>query len=160
MNITVILIAFSFFIVVSIFLSRKYKNSTSENIGLLENESILFEDENVRVQQFGQVQDVIYNNCKVQGTNQRILISQKILFSKKYAMRYMIDYLASAEKTDLNKTLKTGYLIFSIDKTNITKELNKSGKNDILIKIPEYMFSNHSIQLRTNISEKYEEFLL
>lgn len=160
MNITVILIAFSFFAIVTIILSFKYRKSTDENIKLFDNESILFTDDNARVQQFGSAQDVIYNNCKVHVTSQRILISQKIIFSKKYVMRYMIDYSGSGEKTDLDKTLKTGYLIFNIDKKSISKELNKSGKYDIIIKIPEYMFSNHSLQLRTNISEKYKEFLL
>lgn len=160
MNLTVVVIALCCFIIFTILLSLKYKKSVDDSEELNENEKVLFTDDNVRVQQFGPVEDVVLNNCKVKVTNQRIIISQKIIFSSKYVLKYMIDYCGNDVNTDLSKTLKKGYLIFSINKSAISKTLNKSGKNDILIKIPEYMSGNHSLQLRTNVPEKYEKLLL
>ena len=130
------LIVFGIFICILIIIAAAYRNSTLDKLTLLQGEKILFEENGVRVEQGGSPESVIFINCIVRVTDQRIIIAQKTLLSKSYVLRHVIKYNGASESTSLKATFKKGYLNITITGANL-KVIDTEGICTIRIEIPE-----------------------
>jgi hypothetical protein len=134
MSVNMIVIGIFFFILIIIAVA--YRNSTLDKLPLLPGEEILFEESGIRVEQEGSPESAVFINCIVRVTDSRIIIAQKTLFSKKYALRHVISYKGRDESTSLKATFKKGYLNMTITVSNFS--ITESGNNSIIrIEIPE-----------------------
>ncbi len=132
-----------------------YRGSTLDKLPVPDGEKILFEEIGVRVEQSGGRRSTVFINCIVRVTDWRIIIAQKILFSKRYALRYVISYSSGSGLLNLGSALKKGYLIFHIsaDSMNIRKEPDAFV---ITIDIPETLLTHGQyVKFRTKMGEDY-----
>jgi hypothetical protein len=130
------LIVFIIFCIALVTIALFYRNSTLDKLNMLPDENILFQETGKRVEQSGSPRTVIFINCIVKVTDKRIIIAQKMLFSKKYALRHVIFYDQMSGSTDLKASFKKGYLTFNILKNGVHVS-ESSGEYDIRINIPE-----------------------
>jgi len=131
-NLTVILS----FTAVLILIALLYKNSTLDKIAFLPEEKILFEEGGVRVEQAGSPRSSVFSNCIVRITDKRIIIAQKILLSKRYALRHVIAYKRLLDSTNLKTSIKKGYLSMTISTSDL-KLSDTDGVTTVRIEIPE-----------------------
>ena len=147
----IILLVFAVIIVIGAIF---YKNSTLDKLEFLPNETIISEVKKIRVEHINKTRTTIFLNCIIRITNKRIIIAQKILFSDKFALRYIISYTENIEKNDFKKSMKQGYSILTITKTSI----NLTIENEICsveIIVPNFgIFGNSKILFNT---DKYME---
>lgn len=130
------MIVFGIFFFILIVIAVVYRNSTLDKLPSLPGEKILFEESWVRVEQEGSPESVVFINCIVRVTDMRIIIAQKTLLSKKYALRHVINYKGEGESTSLKATFKKGYLNMTISESNF--RITESGDSFIIrIEIPE-----------------------
>lgn len=150
-NLIVIIITASLFIIIAYF----YRNATADKLPALPGEKVLFEESGVRVEQSGSPRSVIFINCIVRVTDKRIIISQKMLLSKQYALRHVILYNESAGSTDLVMSLKKGYLNMVLPGSYIKLD-DDGGICTVRIDIPESVLTkNQYITYKTCGKEYY-----
>jgi len=150
------LIIIGIFCVLLIMITFLYRNSTLDKLPLLPGEKILFEEGEVRVEQSGSPRSVIFINCIVRVTDKRIIIAQKMLLSKKYALRHVITYNGLTDTTDLKISLKEGYLNMTVEKSDV-KISDADGIWTVRINIPESALTrNQFIAYKTTGKEYYE----
>ncbi len=143
------------FIVLMVAMAFMYRNATLKKLPLFPGEYTLFEEKKVRVGQKGTGQDTIFINCIVRVTNYRIIIAQKVLLGNTYALRHVITYNEYSEKTDLKKTLTRGFIIFTINHSNV-KIIRDTKGTKIQIDIPESMLTKGQyVEFKTEMGEKY-----
>jgi len=149
------LIVFVIFCAALIAIAVLYRNSTLDKLPLLTGEKILSEESSVRVEQGGSGRSVVFTNCIVRVTDKRIIIAQKMLLTKKYALRHVITYNGLSDSTDLKSTLKKGYLLMTVSKQDM-KISEAEGKSTVSIEIPESALTgNQFITYRTAKKEVY-----
>lgn len=108
------LVAVIIFFILLIIVAFLYRNSTLQKLAPLPGEEILFEEEGVSVTQAGTPQGTLFKNCVVRVTSRRIIIAQKVPFRKNYhVLRHVISYGAVNDKTELDKTLRVGYMVMA-----------------------------------------------
>ncbi len=143
----IIILIFSVLLVIVVFF---YRNSTLEKLPSLTGEKILFEESGIRVEQGGSPRSVIFINCIVRVTDKRIIIAQKMLLSKKYALRHVIFYKGTSDSTDLNSTLVKGYINMVIKKSDIKLSVF-DGVCTVKIDIPQSLITgNQYIAYKTH----------
>jgi len=134
MSIELILILI--FIIVLAIISFLYRNSTLDKVILSEDEVILFEEAKVKILQGGSPRTVQFNNCIIRVTDRRIIVAQKILMSRKYVLRHIINYGIRMKDTDLPETFRKGYIHMTINKSDV--KINRQKEHTtISIDIPE-----------------------
>jgi len=157
MSINLIIIIIS--IVLFTLIALLYRNATLNKVPLLTDEKVLFEENGVRVEQSGSPRSVIFINCIVRVTDRRIIIAQKMLLSKQYALRHVIVYSGLSDYTDLKTSLKKGYLNLTVSKSDIKID-DAGGKCIVRIDIPESSLTrNQFITYATSGKEYYENIL-
>ena len=130
------MIVLGIFFLILIIIAAAYRNSTLDKLPPLPGEKILFEESGVRVEQEGSPESAVFINCIVRVTDMRIIIAQKTLLSKKYALRHVINYKGGDESTSLKATFKKGYLNMTITGSNFS--ITESGVSSIIrLEIPE-----------------------
>jgi hypothetical protein len=130
------MMVFGIFFFILIIIAVAYRNSTLDKLPSLPGEKMLFEETGVRVEQEGAPRSAVFINCIVRVTDLRIIIAQKILLSKKYALRHVINYKGGDESTSLKTTFKKGYLNMTITGSNFS--ITESRDSSIIrIEIPE-----------------------
>ncbi len=150
-NLIVIIISVALFILIAVF----YRNTTLDKLPLLNGEKVIFEESGVRVEQSGSPRSVIFINCIVRVTDKRIIIAQKMLLSKQYALRHVITYSGSSGKTDLKALLKKGYLNIEISKSDLKIKIDREICT-VRIDIPESALTkNQYITYRTSGKDCY-----
>jgi hypothetical protein len=149
------LIITGIFCVLLIMAAFLYRNSTLDKMPLLPGEKILFEEGGVRVEQSGSPRSVIFINCIVRVTDMRIIIAQKMLLSKKYALRHLIAYNGLSGSTDLKTSFKQGYLNIAVTKSDV-KISDAGGICTVSINIPETALTqNQYITYKTSGGKYY-----
>lgn len=150
------MIVFGIFFFILIVIAVAYRNSTLDKLPLLAGEKILFEESGVRVEQDGSPESVIFINCIVRVTDQRIIVAQKMLLSKKYALRHVISYKGISESTSLKATFKKGYLNIAITESNFS--ITESGNSStVRIDIPESALTwKQFIVYKTSRKDEYQ----
>jgi hypothetical protein len=153
MSVNIIIIGVFFFVLV--LAAFFYRGASLDKLPMLEGEKVLFEESGVRAEQGGAPTTAVFSNCIVRVTNMRIIIAQKMLLSKSYALRHVIVYNALSDASDLKTSLKKGYLNMKITKENL--KLNDAGKKGIIrIEIPHTILTgNQYITYQTLLKEKY-----
>jgi len=152
-NLLVIIIAGVVFILIALL----YRNATLDKLPFLSGEKILYEENGVRVEQSGSPRSVIFINCMVRVTDKRIIIAQKMLLSKKYALRHVITYNGQSNAADLKASLKKGYLNILISKSDMKIE-EGGGTCIVKINIPESALTkNQYISYKTSGKEYYPD---
>ncbi len=153
------LIVFGVFFCILIIIAAAYRNSTLDKLTLLQGEKILFEENGVRVEQEGSPESVIFINCIVRVTDQRIIIAQKTLLSTTYVLRHVINYKGVNESTSLKVTFKKGYLNMTITESNF--RIIESGDScTIRIEIPESALTwKQFIVYKTSRRSDYQNLL-
>ena len=149
------LILTGIFCIALVLIVTLYRNSTLDKLTLLNGEKFLFDESNVRVEQSGSPRSVVFINCIVRVTDKRIVIAQKMLLSKKYALRHVIQYDGISDSTNLKTSLKKGYLIMAVKKSDI-KISDKNGAGAVRINVPESALTrNQFIIYKTLEMEQY-----
>ncbi len=149
------LIIIGIFFIALIVIMILYRNSTLDKLPLMTDEKIVFEESNVRVEQGGSPRSVIFINCIVRITDRRIIIAQKMLLSKKYALRHVIEYNGFSDSTDLKTTLAKGYMNITISKDDI-KIIDTDGVYTVRIDIPDSALTRKQfITYKTSGKEYY-----
>jgi len=150
-NLLVIIIAGSVFILIALL----YRNATLDKLPSLSGERVIFEESGVMVEQSASPRSVIFINCLIRITDRRIIIAQKMLLSKKYALRHVILFNGQSDKTDLKTSLKKGYLNLEISRSDL--KIEQSGDiYTIRINIPETVLTrNQYISYKTSGKEYY-----
>lgn len=150
-NLIVIIISVLLFILIAVF----YRNTTLDKLQFLSGEKIVYEESGVRVEQSGSPRSVIFINCIVRVTDKRIIIAQKMLLSKQYALRHVILYNGLYGITNLGTSLKKGYLNIVISKADINIG-EKGGACTVRINIPESVLTkNQYISYKTGGMDYY-----
>lgn len=157
MSINVIIL--TIFFAVLVFMAFFFKNSTLDRLPFLPGETVLFEENGIRVEQSGSPRSAVFINCIVRVTDLRIIIAQKILFSGKYALRHVIFFNRPSVIKDTGVSIKKGYLIFAVPVTAVRVE--DAGESCVIrIDIPESMLTkNQYISFRTSMKNDYNKFL-
>ncbi len=102
-----------------------------------ENEQIITTNQNIKVEIKGLGPTIkVFKKCKIIVTNERISISQKMLFSSKYIVQYIIWF----GKSDINKYTLKGMIETSMQENKIN-EIDYKGK-----KITELYINNKFIE--------------
>ncbi len=154
-HLIIIGIFFAALILVMIF----YRNSTLDKLLSLPGEKILFEESGVRVEQSGSPRTVIFINCIVRLTDRRIVTAQKMLLSKKYALRHVINYYGLSDTTDLKTSFKKGYLNMTVSKSEVAIS-DTDGGCSVRIDIPDSALTkNQFITYKTSGREFYSNIL-
>ena len=155
MSIEVIVV--SVFFAVMFVLAVLYRKSTLKHLAMMPDETILFEETGVTVEQAGSPRSVRFPKCIVRVTNHRIIIAQKTLFGNTMVLRHVITYDRYAKNTDLRATLTKGYLVMQITPAQVQLE-EQSGKTKVTITIPESSLTKgQHICYRTQYPEQYRE---
>ena len=146
------------FCVALLLIALKYKNATLDQLPLLNSEDILFEETTIKVKQSGIGRSQILHNCFIRVTDKRIIIAQKMLLQKKYALRFVFHYTGITETTDLGSSLKKGYLIAEIKRADISVAHSAAGCT-VKIEIPDSTLTkNQFITYNTSTNENYKIF--
>lgn len=143
------------FIAVLVFFSIATRKSTLDKLEKLPGEEILFEEEGIRVEQAGAPRTAVFMNCIVRVTGRRIIIAQKMLFGKTYALRHVIIYDVYSDETDLAQSLRKGYLNFEVTRSKVKIERD-SERCLITIPIPaSALTGNQYVQYETGKGDEY-----
>lgn len=138
-----------------------YRKATLDKLQFPEDETLLFEEYGIRVEQSGGSRSVFFINCVVRVTDRRIVIAQKMLFRTKYAVRYVIFYRVGDDETGLKHTLLKGYILIRIDNTALQIEQQAGNSATVRIKIPETPLTmNQYILYDTNRAGDYRNLLV
>ncbi len=112
---------------------RWFNTATLDQIVLLPDEKILFEEDRVSYFVFIRIPGSLYPRCFIRVTNKRIIIAQHALFSKKLPMRAILSYAADLPyDTDISGTVQRGYPILHCKPNEITYE-EKKNKTEVTI---------------------------
>lgn len=151
------LIMVSCFFAVMILLVFLYRKSTLKHLVLMPDETVLFEDQGVTVEQAGSPRSVRFPKCIVRVTNHRIIIAQKTLFGNTMVLRHVITYDRFAKNTDLRATLTKGYLVMQVFPSQVS--CNEKAEGSIItIPIPDSALTKgQHICYRTQYPEQYRE---
>lgn len=168
MLIAVLIIFLLLLVIIAIFTRKNnLKNLTLEN-----GETLLLEEDNVRVEEFFRGSDQIkgvFPSCRVRLTNRRIIVAQPIVFKKdSYALRHVISYVPQpGSSTLINPTfpnpgaLKNGYLTLTTTKASISpKHANDKSVLEVLIPTEQTgLFSQPKITLAIADPEQWETMI-
>lgn len=124
------------FILIMTVIAIAYRKSTLDKLVMLPGEEVLFEEPGIKVEQRGGPRTAVFPGCTVLVTNQRIIIAQKVPFSRKPVLKHVITYHFVNRGTDLSQTFKKGYLIMEVDKSMIRFEDDTSGTT-VTIDVPD-----------------------
>ncbi len=150
-NLVIVLI----FFVLLLFMALLYRNSTLDKLVLMQDEQILFEESGLRVKQSGSPRDVIYINCIVRVTGSRIIVAQKMLFRKQYALRFVITYNGLVNDADIMDTMKKGYIAMRVN-TAAVQLAAEGGGGMVRINIPETALTRG--QYITYATKRYDDY--
>jgi len=149
------LIAVLGFVALMVIYAILTRKSTLDKLEKLPGEETLFEEEGVRVEQAGAPRTAVFINCIVRVTSRRIIIAQKVLLGKTYALRHVIVYDVYSDETDLAQSLRKGYLNFEVTRSKVKIERD-SGKCLITIPIPaSALTGNQYVQFETGKGDEY-----
>lgn len=158
MSINLIILVLFFFViaVIAIF----YRGASLDKLESEPGETVLFEECGIRVEQSGSPRSVIFFNCIVRVTDRRIIIAQKMLLRKKYALRHVIFYREGDEQTGLKQTLLKGYILMRIDSSAMQLEDPEGSAATVKIKIPETpLTGNQYISYKTGRAVEYRKLV-
>ncbi len=152
-------------IVIAVFLAGMatmavlYRKATLDRLTPLPGEEVLFEETVRRVEQRGGPRTVAFPKCLVRVTTRRIVIAQKFAFSKnRYALRHVITYDRYSDNTDLGSTLKKGYVVMDINKSDL-EIIREYDRQIIRITVPESLLTKGQyIEFTTERAGDYEKF--
>lgn len=154
------IIAVIIFFVIMVIIVFLYRNSTLEKLPLLPGEEILFEEQGVEVSQAGAPQTAVFKNCMVRVTTRRIIIAQKVPMRKNYhVLRHVISYGAVDDETELDKSLRRGYLVMA---QHLSELIYKDDGGEVLIRIPipeSLLTKGQYIEFRTTHVEDFRKLL-
>jgi len=151
------LIAVSVFFAVMLVLAFLYRKSTLKHLAMMPDETMLFEESGVRVEQAGSPRSVRFPKCTVRVTNHRIIIAQKTLFGNTMVLRHVITYSRYTKNTDLRATLSKGHLIMQISPSQVSCAEGPDG-TIVTIPIPDSALTKGQyISYTTNHGNKYRE---
>jgi hypothetical protein len=149
------LIVILVFVAVIVVFSIATRKSTLDKLEKLPGEETLFEEEGIRVEQAGAPRTAVFINCIVRVTSRRIIIAQKMLFGKTYALRHVITYDVYSDETDLAQSLRKGYLNFEVTRSKVKLERD-SERCLITIPIPaSALTGNQYVQYETGKGDDY-----
>ena len=152
LNIIIIILFLLLMAAIAVF----YRNSVLEKLPSEEGESTLLEESSVRVEQGGAPRTAIFLKCIVRVTDRRIIVAQKILFSKKHALRHVISYRETPPEMDIRSTLKKGYINAAIKPEEIKITGTDEGTR-IRIDLPSSMLAGKQhITYKTSRPDIYE----
>ncbi len=128
-------IAVILFFLVLVFIAFFYRKGTLDKLEGLKGESILAEEEPVRVEQTGGPRTTIFPRCKIRLTTHRLIIAQKVPLRKHlYVLRAVILLYQGENRTELGSTLRSGYLQLALRPKELTiQEIASSLKVNIAI---------------------------
>ncbi len=155
---TLELIVIAVFLAAMVFIAVMYRKATLDKLPLLPGEETIFEETVRRVEQGGTRRQTVFPKCLVRVTTRRIVIAQKFAFNKsRYALRHVITYDRYSDTTDLGSTLKKGYIIMDINKSDL-ETIQEYDRQIIRIHIPESLLTKDQyIEFTTEKAEKYEK---
>lgn len=119
-----IVIGVGVFVLVAVIYSKFIvKDSSLEGLLELPGEELLFEETGIKVKQVGSPRSALFYGCKVRITNQRILVAQKMLFSKKFHLRLVATYTdPTGDGADLGDSLRSACVVATIPRDVIGVE--------------------------------------
>jgi hypothetical protein len=151
------MIVVSAFFAVMLVLALLYRKSTLKHLAMMPDETILFEETGVTVDQAGSPRSVRFPKCTVRVTSHRIIIAQKTLFGNTMVLRHVITYDRYAKNTDLRATLSKGYLVMQITPSQVSCAEGAEG-TIVTIEIPDSALTKGQyITYYTQYPEQYRE---
>jgi hypothetical protein len=133
-----------------------YRNATLDKLVSLPDETTLFEEDGIAVEQRGTPRMTYYGKCRIRITSKRIIIAQKMLLMKnRYMLRFVISFSSDAPAPDLKTILKKGYYITNTQKNKII--FNPDDKGYTLISFP--VSKRWTIQFTTKAGSDYMKIL-
>ena len=96
------------FVLALIFIASRARDSVLSKLELSPGESILFEEDGVKVYQLAN-EDIYFKNCRIRVTDQRLIIAQKFWGRDKYALRFVF-HVPSVGDTSLRGLYVTSHL--------------------------------------------------
>jgi hypothetical protein len=152
-------IALLVFVLLLVGVAIAYRNATLDKLPPLPDEEILFEEDGVRVEQTGN-RTALFFGCKVRLTNHRLIVAQKVLFQKKYALRHVVFYDdLVADGTDLGQSMRSGYVTTTLRRQDISLH-KEDDKTYVLFPLDgSALTAGQAVKIHTNHPEEYEKAL-
>jgi hypothetical protein len=133
-----------------------YRNARLEKLESLPEETTLFEEDGIPVEQRGTPRMAYYGKCRIRLTNKRLIIAQKMLFSQtNYVLRFVITFNSNVPAPDLSRSLKSGYYITSISRNSIVFNPDNKGFTELSIPVSK----RWTLHFSTKAGSDYKKFL-
>lgn len=115
------LIIICIFLAILVLIGFYYRKAVLSRLPALPGEAVLSEEDGVTVYETGGPRIQCYNKCRVRLTDSRLIIAQKMLFTReKFALRYIVSYRAGEAKPELGAILKRGYFDIQVPASHIS----------------------------------------
>ncbi|MBW2277535.1 MAG: hypothetical protein JRF63_08595 [Deltaproteobacteria bacterium] len=96
------------------------KKGSLEGLAALPGETVLVEEQGVRVEQRARPKSALFMSCRLRVTDRRLIIAQKALLAKTHQLRFVFSYAQAGSGADLASSLGTGCIVADVAVDAIT----------------------------------------